>query len=109
MVIVFHVYKFTPLGYVIQKTKIFTMLAAKLLDNKKAKKVVDQTCTEPEHREQEVSFSIVEVPKPILEHAEPEVHIQIRLQELLCYTPANSLEEQAPESEMQDHNNKTKW
>ena len=77
MVITFHMYKFTPLGSVIQNTKI-----SKLLENKKTKEVVDQNLIEPEHREQEVSFSVVEIPKPILECPEPEVHIQLRPQEL---------------------------
>ena len=100
MVIAFHVYKFTPLGSV----KVFKVLAAKLLGHKKAEEVADQNPIEPEHREQEVSFSVVEVPKPILERPEPEVHIQLRPQELPCYTPANSLEEE--ESEMKDCNDK---
>ena len=38
MVIAFHVYNFTILGSVIQKTRIFKELAANLVDNKKAKK-----------------------------------------------------------------------
>ena len=98
LIIAFHVYKFTSLGVVIQKTKIFQVLAAKLLDNKKAKELVDQNPIEPEQKKQEVTFSVVEVPKPVLEHPEPETHIQIRPQEL---PPANS-----QEWEMQDRNNK---
>ena len=94
MVIAFHLYKFTPLGSVIQKNKFFKMLAAKILDIKKTRKVNDQNPIQPEHREQEVSFSIVEVPKLILERPELGIYIQIRPQELPCYTPANSLEEQ---------------
>ena len=93
MVIAFHVYKFTPFGSVVLKTKLFKMLAAKLPDNKKQKEIVDQNPIEPEHREQEVSFSVIAVPEPILERPEPEVHIQLRPQELPYYTPANSLEE----------------
>ena len=98
LIIAFHVYKFTSLGVVIQKTKIFQVLAAKLLDNKKAKETVDQNPIEPEQKKQVVTFSVVEVPKPILEHPEPEAHIQIRPLEL---PPANS-----QEWEMQDRNNK---
>ena len=84
MVIAFHVYKFTPLGSVIQKIKIFKILAAKLVANEKARERIDQNPIEPEHREQEVSFSVVEVPNPILEHPELEEPIQLRPQELPC-------------------------
>ena len=98
MVIAFHVYKFTPLGSVIQKAKIFKVLAAKFVDNKERNEIVDENPIEPEHREQEVTYSIVEIPKPILECPEPEIHIQMRPQELPYYTPTNTLEEQ--ESEM---------
>ena len=98
LVIAFHVYKFTFLGFVIQKTKIFKVLAAKLLDNKKAKETVDQNPTEPEQKKQEVTFSVVEVPKPVLERPEPEAHVQIRPLEL---PQANS-----QEWEMQDRDNK---
>ena len=98
VIIAFHVYKFTSLGVIIQKTKIFQVLAAKLLDNKKAKETVDQNPIEPEQKKQVVTFSVVEVPKPILEHPEPEAHIQIRPQEL---PPANS-----QEWEIQDRDNK---
>ena len=87
-------YKFTPLGCVIQKITVFKILAATLLHNKKAKEVVNQNLTELEHREQEVTFSVVEVPKPILECSEPEVLIQLKLQRVPCYTPANSIEEE---------------
>ena len=99
LIIAFHVYKFTSLGVVIQKTKIFQVLAAKLLDNKKAKELNDQNPIEPEQKKQEVTFSVVEVPKPVLaERPKPEAHIQIRPQEL---PPANS-----QEWEMQDCDNK---
>ena len=82
LVIAFHVYKFTSLGVAIQKIKILQGLAAKLLDNKKAKEAVDQNPIEPEQKKQVVTFSVVEVPKPVLEHPEPEAHIQIRPLEL---------------------------
>jgi hypothetical protein len=84
------------LGSVIQKTKIFKVLDAKLLDNKKAKEIVNQN---PIEQKQAVTFSVVEVPKPVLERPEPEMHIQTRPQELPCYTPENS-----QELEMQDRN-----
>jgi hypothetical protein len=42
IIIAFHAYSFTSLGPVILKTKIFKVLAAKLLDNKKAKEIIDQ-------------------------------------------------------------------
>ena len=98
LIVAFHTYKFTFLGFVIQKTKIFQVLAAKLLDKKKAKEFVDHNPIEPEQNTQVVTFSVVEVPKPVLEHPEPETHIQIRPLEL---PPANS-----QEWEMQDLNNK---
>jgi hypothetical protein len=77
------------------------VLAAKLLDNKEAKEIVDHNPIEPEQKKQVVTFSVVEVPKPVLERPEPEVHIQIRPQELPCYTPENSIEKQLQESEME--------
>ena len=111
MVIAFHVYKFTILGYIIQKTKIFKIfkeVAANLLDNEKAKETTDiyvnKNSAQHEQEQQEVSFSVVEIPKPILECAEPEVHIELKSQELPCYTPENSLEQQ--ESEIQELDNK---
>ena len=111
MVIAFHVYKFTILGYIIQKTKIFKIfkeVAANLLDNEKAKETTDiyvnKNSAQHEQEQQEVSFSVVEIPKPILERAESEVHIELKPQELPCYTPENSLEQQ--ESEIQELDNK---
>ena len=99
MVIAFHVYKFTILGYIIQKTKIFKIfkeVAVNLLDNEKAKETTDiyvnKNSAQHEQEQQEVSFSVVEIPKPILERAEPEVHIELKPQELPCYTPENPLE-----------------
>jgi hypothetical protein len=76
------------------------VLAAKLLDNKKAKEIVHQNPIEPEQKKQVMTFSVVEVPMPVLECPETEMHIQIRPQELPCYTPTNS-----QEWEMQDCNN----
>ena len=111
MVIAFHVYKFTILGYIIQKTKIFKIfkeVAANLLDNEKAKETtniyVNKNSAQHEQEQQEVSFSVVEITKPILERAESEVHIELKPQELPCYTPENSLEQQ--ESEIQELDNK---
>ena len=51
-----------------------------------------------EQKKQVVTFSVVEVPKPVLEHPKPEAHIQIRPLEL---PPANS-----QEREMQDRDKK---
>ena len=102
MVISFHVYNFTIMGSIIRKNKVFKVLAAYFLDNKKAKDATDADKKSIQH-EQEVSFSVVEVPQPILERAEPEIHIQLKPQELPCYTPENTLEQQ--ESEIQELGN----
>ena len=93
MVIGFHVYKFTSLGSVIHMTKIFKVRAAKSQYNGRAG-VINQNPIEPGHREYDVSFSVVEVPQPLLECPESDVHIQLKPLELPCYTPLNSLEQQ---------------
>ena len=102
MIIGYHMYKFTVLGYVIQKIEIlniFKVLAAKLLNNKKemvrensAQNLIEHEQMQQEERE--ISFTVVEVPKPIFEHAKPEAHIQWNPHELLCYTPPNTLGQQ---------------
>ena len=102
----FHMYKFTILGSIIQNNKIFKLFKqlANLLDEKKVKEICNQNPIQHEQKQQEVSFSVVEVPEPILERTEPEVHIQLKPQELPCYTPENILEQQ--ESEIQELGNK---
>ena len=92
VVIAFHVCKFTPLGSVILRIKIFKVLVARLLHNKttKATNTVNQTPVDPELQERDVSISFVEIPKPVIEHSKPDIRIQLKLQELPYHTRLNS-------------------